>query len=45
MLRDMFFSLAGWLMFVLGVISAGFVRGLFSRVTSGATGARTTATG
>lgn len=37
MLRDMFFSLAGWLMFVLGVISAGFVRGLFSRVTGGAT--------
>jgi hypothetical protein len=41
MLRDMFFTLAGWLMFVLGVLSAGFVRGLFSRVTGGAA-ARTT---
>jgi hypothetical protein len=44
MFRDMFFTLAGWLMFILGVISAGFVRGLFSRVT-GSAGARAPATG
>jgi hypothetical protein len=42
----MFFTLAGWLMFVLGVISAGFVRGLFGRVAGGVSGGtRTAATG
>jgi hypothetical protein len=39
MLRDMFFTLAGWLMFLLGVIFSGTVRGLWSGVRGKVSGA------
>jgi hypothetical protein len=43
LLGDMFGTLAGWLMFLLGVILAGTVKSLWSRTTGGMTAtARTT---